>query len=208
MHGSYINYGCNNELAETGFYKLGLKDSIWQGQMYKGTYTKGKKTGVWEYMDFEGRLIQKFDHDKHELVFYKVEEYDTSHDYAVIRGKDTLHTRLDRPPMLIGGYGELFNIILDHQTNLKKIMKKSDSGHVVIAFNLDSNCNYSNIRFTTTTQTDFNGEAMKMLEESRSLWMPALLNNTPVTVTKVMTATYSVRRVRFRHEGSVFVNFW
>ncbi|MCX6287598.1 MAG: hypothetical protein NTY96_10835, partial [Bacteroidetes bacterium] len=70
-HGPYCKLGCNDSAEVEGFYKYGLKDSIWTGWPASGVYVHGRKTGVWEYYNFSGQLEQKYDHSTNELLYWR-----------------------------------------------------------------------------------------------------------------------------------------
>lgn len=54
-HGEYKKYDVINNLAESGYYKMGIKDSIWRtficGKLVgsEGYYVNGTKEGLWNY---------------------------------------------------------------------------------------------------------------------------------------------------------------
>jgi hypothetical protein len=56
-HGEYKRWNILNDLVETGYYKMGIKDSVWKtylgGKMVSsvGIYIDGKKNGLWMYYD-------------------------------------------------------------------------------------------------------------------------------------------------------------
>ena len=77
-HGKYeiTSYTPPFHQLASGFYKKGLKDSLWtekfnlKGHKIKsqGFYKNDEKVGIWIYNNNKGELIQKYDHDKKKII--------------------------------------------------------------------------------------------------------------------------------------------
>lgn len=77
-HGLYINYYPNGAIQDSGYYKYGLKEDIWQewlenGQIkMAGYYHNGYKKGIWKYYNNMGKLIALKEYNaKGKEVFFK-----------------------------------------------------------------------------------------------------------------------------------------
>ena len=89
---------------ETGYYKNGLKDSLWtltdlsdDHIMATGNYTNGAKTGIWTYYKTKDTIERKYDYSSKQVAYYLK---DTSRKALVISGNDTTETKVDRPPFV------------------------------------------------------------------------------------------------------------
>lgn len=67
MHGEYERYNIINSIEESGFYNMGVKDSIWKTYIIGkyvgsiGNYKNGKKNGEWKYYTNVGTLDPDYD---------------------------------------------------------------------------------------------------------------------------------------------------
>ena len=73
-----------------------------------GNYTKGKKTGSWRFYDPNGKLMQIYDYDNHELK-YEAKEYTAISDFYYAIDKEISDTDKITKPIKAGGryYGYL-----------------------------------------------------------------------------------------------------
>ena len=79
-HGEYKRYDVLNDLQESGFYKMGVKDSIWKTYILNkyigsiGYYRNDKKSGVWKYYTNVGTKNPNYD-KKSPLIMTKHGSY-------------------------------------------------------------------------------------------------------------------------------------
>ena len=154
-HGKYQKFVYKKILILEGFYKNGLKDSIWtnyrwDGQDIKsqGYYAEDKKVGVWDFYNFKKELEQKYDFTRNEVVYFKPDDEKMKEGYKVINGTDTIRIQLDQPPLYIGGSMPMFESIMENIRYPQLAREKGTSGTVYIAFTIDSNGKTSGHRIT------------------------------------------------------------
>jgi periplasmic protein TonB len=173
----------------TGYYKNGLKDSTWTEYSWdgkktesKGNYLQDNQVGVWEYYDYKGNLEQKYDYTQKVIVYCRIEDEDKNKKYKVITATDTLITKLDQPPVYIGGMDQLykqFSEILRYPQEAKETGK---SGTVYIAFTIDKNGKTSNFHLIKGIGSGCDEEALRGAKLLKENWYPAQLNGQSVEV--------------------------
>lgn len=192
--GSYQKLDKKDAVYIKGFYKNGLKDSIWTefyfGWKYKksaGKYSADKRVGVWEFYDSNGELEQKYDYTKKEIVYFKPDSKETK----VIKGRDTIKAKLDRPPLYNGGSEAMIENL-----NIKyplQALNKNISGFVYITFTVDSNGKTSSHRVSKGIGFGCDEEALKGVKAVTDNWSPGILNGRPVSVETNWPVKFTIR---------------
>ncbi len=199
-HGNYQKLHNKNVLLINGFYKNGLKDSTWteyrwDGKSKKsiGTFSEDKKIGIWEYYNFKGDLEQKYDHTKKELVYYKLDDLVKNSEYKVIKGIDTIKTKLDRPPLYIGGTVLMFELASKSFKYPKIALENGISGKVLIKFTIDINGKTSNHRIYKGIGFGCNEEALRIVKEIPENWIPGQMGGNLVDVEYIIPISFSLQ---------------
>lgn len=197
--GNYQKMGYKNDLLINGFYKNGLKDSIWTEYLHgginkksEGKYAADKKVGVWNYYDSKGDVEQKYDYTKNELVYFKFNDQDKKREFRQINGTDTIYTKLDRPPLYIGGVFTMLEYI-KHNIQYPKQARDIDiSGKVLITFTIDTNGKAVNHRVTKGIGYGCDEEALRVVKEIPDNWLPGLLNGQAVNIEYVLPINFTL----------------
>lgn len=199
-HGNYQKLGYKDAVLINGFYKNGLKDSIWTeyqwGEKNKksiGTYSADKKVGVWEFYGYKGEQEQKYDYTKNEIVYFKLEDKENANEFRVIKGSDTTKTKLDRPPLYIGGSALMYEPILKSIQYPEQAKENGISGRVYITFTIDSNGKASNHRVTKGIGFGCDEEALRVVEAIPDNWIPGLLGGQAVNVEYILPISFTLR---------------
>jgi TonB family protein len=197
-HGNYQKLGNKDVVLINGFYKNGLKDSIWTEYQWNGknkksigAYSADKKVGVWEFYDHKGELEQKYDYTKNELVYFKPEEKDK--EFSVIEGADTTKTKLDQPPLYIGGSALMFETVFQNLQYPLQAKRSNVSGKVYITFTIDSNGKTSNHRVTQGIGGGCDEEALRVVKGIPDNWLPGQLNGQKVNVEYVLPISFRLQ---------------
>jgi protein TonB len=179
--GSYQKILSNGTVALSGYYKHGLKDSVWteytnDGKLlYKGKYSKDVKTGVWEYYTYNEILEQKYDYDKKEMVYLRSAKKKL--DNFRILNKDALPGSDIKGPVYIGGDYLMFR-------NLHyKMLSRPKAGMmevVSVTFIIDEHGKTSGHHISDGADADMDAEALKVVKSIPDNWYPAQLNGKPV----------------------------
>jgi TonB family protein len=198
-HGNYQKSGYKEAVLINGFYKNGLKDSIWTEYQWSGknkksigTYSEDKKVGTWEFYDYKGELEQKYDYTKNEIIYFKLDDKEKDKDFRVIKDSDTTKTKLDRPPLYIGGSAMMFEPILKNIQYPPQAKENGVSGKVYITFTIDSNGKTSNHRVTKGIGSGCDEEALRVVKEIPDNWLPGLLSGQAVNVEYVLPISFTL----------------
>ncbi|MBP9070078.1 MAG: energy transducer TonB [Bacteroidia bacterium] len=196
-HGSYQKLGYKDAVLINGYYKLGVKDSIWteyrwggKSKLSEGKYYQDKKINVWEFFDFKGDLEQKYNFSSNEIVFYKNEDKDK--EYKVINGTDTIKTKLERPPLYIGGTSLIYQSVSKNINYPEQAKENGTSGKVFVAFTIDQNGKTSDHRVIKSAGFGFDEEAIRVVKLIPDNWVPALLNGKTVTTEFMLPISFQM----------------
>jgi hypothetical protein len=140
-HGPYHKFGCGEQVYVEGYYRNGLKDSIWREYQSHGNYKEGKRDGIWVFYYGNGEIEQKYDFTNDSLLYYMINDSLRNKEYKIIIGSDTMWSKLDRPPLYIGGQVSIVQkLLLDKSFRYPKVPRKSRvSGQVATALTIDTN---------------------------------------------------------------------
>ena len=176
----------NKRTIVLGHYNMGKKDSIWSVYDPKGVlrsrgwFESDKRKRIWEFFNNEGKLEQKIDFSKNEVLYYQSPI--ANNVFRVISGSDTLFTLLDRPPLFVGGTSRLNEYIADEITMpLHKLTDKTD-GMVYVGFLIDSLGNTSNYHVLNGISAVCNQEALRVMQITPNEWIPGIYQGKKVTV--------------------------
>ncbi len=174
-HGLYQQFSYKNKPLVKGFYKLGVKDS------------------VWECYDFAGTLTLKYDYTKQEVVFYKPSDEHTVKKYRIVGDSSSLNQTLSRPPIYL--YGEdWFLLELGKGTRYPSEARNNrKSGTVYVKFTVDKYGKTGNYYVETPLGFGLDEEAIRGLKKVPDNWLPGQVNGQPVDVEVVYPIKFSLR---------------
>lgn len=183
-HGPYHMFGCGEQVYVKGYYKNGLKDSLWTEYGSHGKYTEGERVGIWEFHFSNGEIEQKYDYTNNTLLFYWSKDSLSNKEYKIIIGSDTIKSRLDRPPLYIGGQVSIVQIlILDNRFRYPKVPRKNRaSGQVTAAITIDTSGVALNHRITKGVGTIVDEAVLNYIKELPDDWLPGILAGQKVNV--------------------------
>ena len=161
-----------------------------QDMVMRGSYNRGAREGIWEFYDDNGMLQQKYDFTRHELLYFAVPPEARLHKHKVIQGTDTVLTELSRPPLFIGGDVLLREQFSTHFDYPKEAAKNGIEGTVLVSFIIDETGKAENYRIVKGIGYGCDEEAVFSLKKANNNWIPALLDNKPVSVEYIMPVKY------------------
>lgn len=99
-----VNVLKTNTDIKQGLYQVRYRKNI---ALVSGMYTNNKKTGIWHYFDYTGKLIQNYDYDRDKITYEAPDDDITGFKYLF--DKKINNTDLVTKPIRIGGryYGYL-----------------------------------------------------------------------------------------------------
>lgn len=165
-HGNYQKKSYNGKLEIEGYYKEGVKDSIWS------------------FYDYNGELQQKYNYTTNQLVFWKKDDVNTK--FNVIKETDTLETNLERPPIYIGGDVMMFEYLNKNLSYPNKAKENNISGDVIIIFTIDENGKTSNHKVKKGIGFGCDESAINAVKSIPDYWIAGVLNGQFVKVEFLM----------------------
>ena len=183
-HGPYHKFGCGEQVNVEGYYKNGLKDSIWREYQSHGNYKEGKRDGIWVFYYGNGEIEQKYDFTNDSLLYYMINDSLRNKEYKIIIGSDTMWSKLDRPPLYIGGVSRIIKeTLLDKSFRYPKVPRKNRvPGQVTTALTIDTNGVTLNHRVTKNLGSIVDEAVLNYIKELPDDWLPASLARQKVTV--------------------------
>jgi protein TonB len=190
-----------------GHFSMGVMDSIWTQYdlsgviRSKGRIKNTKRDSIWEFFDLKGKLEQKIDFSTNEVLLYRTNL--AQNPFRIVSGGDTIMSILDRPPLFIGGMSSLNDFLANAiRMPLHKPNEKI-SGHVIVAFTIDSAGNTSNHRVLKGIGRPCNNEALRVVETLPKEWIPGELNGKKVSVDYILPIPFDST---FREMDPIDVN--
>jgi hypothetical protein len=184
-HGEYRLVYRNVTLV-TGFYNMGLRDSLWQqfnqaGQLkISGCYSGDNRIGIWKFYDNEKNLEQEIDMTNQAVLFYKTKY--SQHPFKIIDGTDTLVAVLDRPPLYIGGSSRINDFISRELVLPLHKSKDNVKGTVFVEFLISSDGMTSQFRVLKGISSGCNAEALRVVRLLPNEWIPGVLKERNISV--------------------------
>lgn len=197
-HGEYNKFKViNGSIIESGFYKMGLKDSLWKrynsaGSALNstGSYRDGEKKGIWKYYGSDGNIEQVYNHSSNEFISNTIDEsIDSNKLYRVFIGNDTLYTKLDKVPICIGGLNKQIYRNINYPTDARE---KGKTGKVVISFIIDKSGKAKNHKILKGIGYGCDEEALRIAKDYLLYWSPGILNAKPIDIEYILPITYKI----------------
>ncbi|SDL76277.1 TonB family C-terminal domain-containing protein [Daejeonella rubra] len=141
-----------------------------------------KPKGIWEFYDAKGELEQTYDFTGDSLVYQKQVKKSETFKHQVITGSDTILTKLDSFPILIGGpatVGKTFREYLKYPPEAREYRIQ---GTVWISFLIDDQGKASNYKITKGIGGGCDEMALSTVKSIPDRWIPGMLNGKKVNV--------------------------
>jgi protein TonB len=198
-HGAYQLMNDNGAVILEGGYRNGLKVGIWTVYdtwkkyiVTQGAYAMDKPYGVWDFYNSDGKVEQKYDYTKKEIVYYMEDEKERKRPYKVIHGTDTIESVLDRPPLYFGGSRAMHHSMAVLQYP-NVAFDKEITGKVVVSFTIDNAGKTSGHRITRGLHPEFDSEALRVVKSLPDNWFPGLLHGETVNVEYSYAILFTLR---------------
>jgi len=172
-HGMYKKFSYKNTLLIKGFYKQGLKDSIW------------------ECYNFDGQISLKYDYSKNELLFYK--PGDKVRKYKFINETENADTTLDRPPIFLGGDDAFTSDIVKNLRYPVEALENGISGKVYVSFVVDKKGKTSNYKIEKPLGYGLDMESLRVLKLQPDNWLPAIQNGQAIDIEVIYPVTFKLQ---------------
>lgn len=178
----------SGKILTTGSYKNNLKDGSWHEYddngytIVEGKYKDGQRVGVWSYYGAMWEELNKYDFTKHQLIFHKGVHQDSIITYKVLKGTDTIDTKMDRPPIYLSGNGMILRNLFYNLHYPPEAVAKGVYGRVIIAFTIDENGHVRDYKVVQGLGSGLDEEALRVIKLLPNDWVPGILDGKPVAV--------------------------
>lgn len=172
-HGEYNKFSYKNTLLIKGFYKQGLKDSIW------------------ECYNFDGQISLKYDYSKNKLLFYKPSAKFKM--YKFINETENADTTLSRPPIFLEGDDAFTFDIVRNLRYPVEALQNGISGKVNVSFLVDKSGKTSNYKIEKPLGFGLDLEALRVLKLQPDNWLPAIQNGQAVDIEVIYPVTFKLQ---------------
>lgn len=195
-HGEYKKLGYQNSLIEHGYYNNNLKDSLWTEYQWRGTnlkskgkYKNDKQVGMWEYYNFQGKLLYKFNFQDSTVIEYNW--YDSSDTISVNINGEWQKMKVDSPPLSLGN--KHMDYILTNLRYPSMAAENGLSGRVLIAVTIDEKGQIINYRIEKSISESLDKEALRVVKGINVKWIPAYIDNSPLVAEKMIPIAFVLR---------------
>lgn len=173
--GNYEKFGWDGKLLIDGFYKNGLKDSIWT------------------FYYSSGQVAQKYDYTKKMLILENDQNISKHQKMKIRQGSDSILVILDKNPDYIGGFNLLHQLIFDLLEYPPTAKDSNIMGTVYVKFTVDTNGKAIDFKILKGVAPSLNREAMRVAKELPDDWIPGILNGKKVDVPFVLPLSFKLR---------------
>lgn len=186
-----------NIISSEGKYKNDKKSGIWieyyrtsksKKVKAKGKYEAGRKVGVWEYYSPKSELIQKYNHTNNSIIDF----LPTDEEFEVQLDSGIVQTKLERPPMYIGGKFSVSKKINGQVNYPREAMENNISGTVLVSFFIDLDGKAVDYKIEEGIGGGCDEEAIRVAKLIPNNWIPGLLDSKPVKVKYTLPINFSL----------------
>ncbi len=180
-HGKFEFY-VNDTLIEEGYYKFGLKDSIWKqydpgnGKLFTcGPYYYDLRDGVWQYYNQDSLPFKKYNYNTNEVTILDSTYFD--------KAEQRIFQKTEIPPRFIGGEDALMEFLGKNIKYPPDERDKNIQGRVYIAFVIDRSGNVIEAKVLRGIGPACDAEALRVVNlMNKNMWTPGYQNGRPVAV--------------------------
>lgn len=186
------------KLLTTGFYKNNLKDGKWHEYndngyaIVEGAYKEGKKVGDWSYFGKLWVVLNKYNFDTHRLIYHKGVKADSTTFYKAIRGKDTISTLMQRPPIYLGGNDLITRTLRYNLRYPAKAVAAKISGRIIVAFTVDENGHTRDYKVLRKLGYGLDEEALRVVKTIPEDWVAGVLDGKTVPVVLQLPVSFKI----------------
>lgn len=173
-HWEYKKFSYDNVLLMKGYYKNGIKDSIW------------------ECYDQKGKITLSYDFSNNKVLLFNPSNKIKDKKYSIVNNMNQADTKLSYPPVLLGG-DELFlsELLLDFFYP-PQALENGISGKVYIVFTVDKFGKTSNYHIDKPLGYGLDEEAIRIIKSVEEFWLPGFINDQPVDVEVVFPINFQL----------------
>ena len=185
----------SGKILTSGFYKNNKKDGLWDEYnnagyvVAEGKYADGKKVGVWNYYGKMWVEDNKYDFTKNQLTYHRGVKTDSTFVYQVVKGKDTINTIMERPPVYLGGTDLMDRALIYNLHYPAQAVAAGVNGRVTIVFTVDEHGRTRDYKVAQSLGHGLDEEALRVVKSIPDDWVAGTLSGKPVaTIIRIPVA--------------------
>ena len=152
-----------------------------------------KPKGIWKFYDSKGELEQTYDFTEDSLIYQKQVKISETLKHQVITGQDTLLTRLDTFPVLIGGPTTMGKTFREYLKYPPEARESRIQGTVWISFLIDDQGKASHFKITNGIGGGCDEMALNAVKSIPYRWIPGMLNGKKVNVINTIPVLFKLQ---------------
>jgi hypothetical protein len=169
--------------SDTTIRNGSYKKWAWTGKSHiEGYYKNGVKDSVWTFYDNLGRIAQKYDYTKKILVLENEPINTIPIKIKALKGSDTVVVVLDKNPVCIGGFDILGQAIFDDFKYTDSTQDINVRGFEYLGFMVDTNGRAVNYSILKGLEPHLDRELLRFFKKLPSEWILGVLNGRKVDV--------------------------
>jgi TonB family protein len=180
-----------DKLSESGYYKNGQKDSVWETYGYTGQvlsrrwYADGQKKRLWEFFTGSGQTEFSYDFATGKAT-YPTPPHSmwivTDVDHRSDSGSAWVHGQLDKPLFALVGNGEWLSFLNRTLRYPDDAVDNALQGRVEISVTVDTNGRVTEYGYFKTASPSLDAEAMRTVKLFPLEFVPAEKDGKKVSV--------------------------
>lgn len=196
-HGAYRLEGEHKKVLLEGFYKFGMKDSLWKSYWSKtsqpkviGNYLYDAPVGVWEFHNEDGTVSSKYDFTTQEYVAITSSDPipsfpDTLHSCSIPEHQTLLEKEINDALM----YSALRNFI--KYPNSEK--ENGVQGKLVVGFTINKDGIPDDYKIVKSVSYLIDVEGLRIASKLKCFWLPQIIDGKPTSYEFSFPISFSLK---------------
>ncbi len=140
----------------------------------QGPFTQGEKTGVWEYFDAQGDLVQKYNFSTQSFELLK--DFTSVKEVYILQGEDLVQVNTGARPVLLGGDAKFYYFPANNLRYPYSALAKGISGTVAVIVTITKEGKMVNPFIPKEGDKDLDKEALRVINLIPDEWVPLRIN--------------------------------
>ncbi|MDN3687472.1 energy transducer TonB [Cyclobacterium jeungdonense] len=142
----------------------------------QGHFTQGERTGVWEYFDAQGDLVQKFNFSTKSFELLK--DFTSVKEVYILQGEDLVQVNTGARPVLLGGDAKFYYFLANNLQYPSSALSKGISGTVGVIVTITKEGKMVNPFIPKEGDKDLDKEALRVISLIPDEWVPLKIDGT------------------------------
>lgn len=178
----------DNKDVKHGSYKM-------EGKFWKceGQYDNGEVSGIWSFYGHGNKLNYKFDFTNKAEVFSSSTKDSLYNVIEVYQNGQFVKTKVGNVPFYFGGEGRMSSHLARNIRYPAEAFRVGLEGTSILKMEIDEAGNLSNIEVAESAGEVLDKEAMRVLGQLSSGWVPAMIDGKPVKSKLIVPTRFRIR---------------